>query len=78
MGCAKQVEAAVAKLELENVEGCTVDLENNKAVLTTAGPIDAKAVQAAITEAGFPAEYAVTAAPEKEEKAQTEETAATM
>jgi len=82
MGCVKQVEAAVAKMEIENLESVTVNLDGKNAVLTTTGPVDAKAVAAAITKAGFPAEFATAAASETEEEAKEEkeadESAATM
>lgn len=80
MGCVKQVEAAVAKMELENVESVTVNLDDANAVVTTNGPVDAIAVADAITKAGFKAEFAgaehpATAKAETEKK---EEPAATM
>jgi copper chaperone CopZ len=63
-GCATKVESAVTKLALPNVTGCTVDLENHRAVVSTTGDVDRTAIQNAITAAGFPAEPAP-AAPAK-------------
>lgn len=82
MGCVKQVEAAVAKLELENLESVSVNLDDHNAVVTTTGPVDAMAVATAITSAGFPAEFSKAVHPEAADKDQakpeTEEPAATM
>lgn len=79
MGCVKQVEAAVAQLDIENIESVTVSLEDNAAMITTNGPVDAKAIQKAITAAGFEASY-VTAETEdsKMDQKEAEESAATM
>jgi len=83
MGCVKQVEAAVAKLEMQNVESVSVNLEDHNAVVTTTGPVDAVAVATAISEAGFPAELSNAvptddAAKASAAKDSTEEPAATM
>ncbi|GJM43425.1 MAG: hypothetical protein DHS20C21_02670 [Gemmatimonadota bacterium] len=58
MGCVNKVEAAVAGLEIEGLESVTVNMEGGNAVLTTTGPVDVKAIEAAITESGFKAEFA--------------------
>jgi copper chaperone CopZ len=78
MGCVKQVEAAVAKMDLENVESVTVSLDDNNAVVTTTGPVDAMAVAEAITKAGFQAEFAGAEKAAKADADKTEEPAATM
>ena len=80
MGCVKQVESAVAKLELENVQKVAVNLDDHNAVLTTSGPVDAAAIATAITKAGFEAKVASAERTEKatDEKAETKDTASTM
>jgi len=57
-GCASKVEAAVANLKMDGVDGCTVDLEKGIAVVNVAEgkEIDSDALAKAITDAGFPAE----------------------
>jgi copper chaperone CopZ len=73
--CASKVEGAVKAMENSKVAGCWVDLEKGTAVVTSQDELDAAAIAAAITKAGFPAEQVV----EKDEKkADVEETAATM
>ncbi|MBZ0270298.1 heavy-metal-associated domain-containing protein, partial [bacterium] len=77
MGCVKQVEAAVAKMELDNVESVSVSLDGSNAVVTTTGPVDAMAVAEAITKAGFQAEFAGAEHAQADKKTD-EEAAATM
>lgn len=79
-GCVSQVEAAVAKLENASIQECKVSLENGQAVVVSNGPVCTETVAQAITDAGFKAEYIVSADENtsEEPKAETEEAAATM
>jgi copper chaperone CopZ len=81
-GCVSQVEAAVAKLENASIQECKVSLENGQAVVVSNGPVCTETVAQAITDAGFKAEYIVSAdentSEEPKAETETEEAAATM
>jgi copper chaperone CopZ len=57
-GCCSKIEAAVAALEMEGVSGCTVILDENRAIVTVTRDVDTGALQQAIVSAGFQAELA--------------------